>query len=134
LIETPQQGTISWHKVAAYLPGRNNKDCRKRWHYSIVHTIRKGTWTPDEDQSLRQAVEKHGLRWSKVAGAVGSRNGDQCWKRWYDCLNPSIDKSPWTAAEDTELLQQVAKHGRNWSDIVGKHFPNRTSLSAKNRY
>jgi len=25
-------------------------------------------------------------------------------------------------------------HGRNWSEIVTKHFPNRTSLSAKNRY
>jgi len=25
-------------------------------------------------------------------------------------------------------------NGRNWSEIVNKHFPNRTSLSAKNRY
>lgn len=28
----------------------------------------------------------------------------------------------------------VAKHGRNWTGIVNKHFPKRTSLSAKNRY
>jgi len=97
--ETPQHGSISWHKVAAHLPGRNNKDCRKRWHYSIAHTIRKGTWTKEEDGKLLQAVEKYGARWSKVAVVVGSRNGDQCWKRWYDCLDPRIDKSPWTADE-----------------------------------
>lgn len=28
----------------------------------------------------------------------------------------------------------MAKHGRNWTGIVNKHFPKRTSLSAKNRY
>ncbi|KAK4230990.1 hypothetical protein QBC38DRAFT_276906 [Podospora fimiseda] len=133
-LETPDQGAISWHKVAAHLPGRNNKDCRKRWHYSIANTIRKGTWTKEEDHKLRQAVDKYGARWSKIAEAVGTRNGDQCWKRWYDCLDPKIDKSPWTADEDARLVRQVAKHGRNWSDIVHTHFPNRTSLAAKNRY
>ncbi|KAK4103384.1 hypothetical protein N658DRAFT_422159, partial [Parathielavia hyrcaniae] len=132
--ETPTQGFVSWHKVASHLPGRNNKDCRKRWHYSIANTIRKGTWMPEEDEKLREAVERYGARWSKIAEAVGTRNGDQCWKRWYDCLDPRIDKSPWTAEEDAKLLALVSQHGRNWSDIVHQHFPNRTSLAAKNRY
>ena len=26
---------ISWHKVASRVPGRNNKDCRKRWVYTL---------------------------------------------------------------------------------------------------
>lgn len=97
--ETPHTGTISWHKVATHLPGRNNKDCRKRWSYSLAHTIRKGTWSKEEDAKLLDAVEKYGFRWSKVAKAVGSRNGDQVFKRWGDCLDPRIDKSPWTGAE-----------------------------------
>ncbi|KAK3694204.1 Homeodomain-like protein, partial [Podospora appendiculata] len=132
--ETSQNGSISWRKVAVYLPGRNNKDCRKRWHYSVAHTIRKGTWTREEDQRLRDAVEIHGTRWSKIAEVVSSRNGDQCWKRWYDCLDPRIDKSPWTSDEDAKLLETVAQHGRNWTEIVNTNFPNRTSLSAKNRF
>lgn len=97
--ETPKHGPVSWHKVASHLPGRNNKDCRKRWHYSIANTIRKGTWMREEDERLREAVELYGARWSKIAEAVGTRNGDQCWKRWYDCLDPRIDKSPWTPEE-----------------------------------
>ncbi|KAK4218912.1 hypothetical protein QBC37DRAFT_164731 [Rhypophila decipiens] len=135
-LETPKTGSISWCSVAAHLPGRNNKDCRKRWHYSIAHghTIRKGTWTREEDQRLRDAVVIHGTRWSKIAQVVGTRNGDQCWKRWYDCLDPQIDKSPWTPEEDEKLVRMVTKHGRNWTGIVNKHFPKRTSLSAKNRY
>jgi myb proto-oncogene protein len=111
----------------------------------------------EEDERLREAVELYGARWSKIAEAVGTRNGDQCWKRWYDCLDPRIDKSPWTAEEvcpppptrpqpqlltltiddlsqDAKLLALVSQTGRNWSDIVHQHFPNRTSLAAKNRY
>jgi hypothetical protein len=53
----------------------------------------------EEDEKLREAVELYGARWSKIAEMVGTRNGDQCWKRWYDCLDPRIDKSPWTAEE-----------------------------------
>ncbi|EAQ89485.1 hypothetical protein CHGG_06104 [Chaetomium globosum CBS 148.51] len=134
--QKPRQkdGPISWHKVACHLPGRNNKDCRKRWHYSIANTIRKGTWMREEDERLREAVELYGTRWSKIAEAVGTRNGDQCWKRWYDCLDPRIDKSPWTPEEDALLLHLVSQTGRNWSDIVHQHFPARTSLAAKNRY
>ncbi|KAK4135826.1 hypothetical protein BT67DRAFT_376956, partial [Trichocladium antarcticum] len=132
--ETPTHGPVSWHKVASHLPARNNKDCRKRWHYSIANTIRKGTWMREEDDKLRDAVDLYGARWSKIAEAVGTRNGDQCWKRWYDCLDPRIDKSPWSAQEDATLLHLVSQTGRNWSDIVHQHFPNRTSLSAKNRY
>jgi hypothetical protein len=98
-VETPKQGTLSWHRVASHLPGRNNKDCRKRWHYAIANTIRKGTWTEEEDDRLREAVKLYGGRWSRIAEVVGTRNGDQCWKRWYDCLDPRIDKSPWTAED-----------------------------------
>ena len=110
-LETPHTGSISWHKVAAYLPGRNNKDCRKRWHYSIARTIRKGTWNKEEDEKLLEAVDKCGHRWSKVAKVVGSRNGDQCWKRWYDCLDPRIDRSPWTEVE-------VSKQTPLWSRVT----------------
>ncbi|KAK3498571.1 hypothetical protein B0T13DRAFT_448299 [Neurospora crassa] len=132
--KTPASGSINWCKVASHLSRRNNKDCRKRWHYNVAHNIRKGTWTREEDQRLRKAVDSHGPHWSKVAQVVGSRNGDQCWKRWYDCLDPKIDRSPWTPEEDILLLQIVSQRGRNWTEIVNTHFPNRTSLAAKNRY
>ncbi|KAK3311050.1 uncharacterized protein B0T15DRAFT_507647 [Chaetomium strumarium] len=128
---TPEEDRLLSEAVAK---GRNNKDCRKRWHYAIANTIRKGTWTEEEDDRLREAVKLYGGRWSRIAEVVGTRNGDQCWKRWYDCLDPRIDKSPWTADDDVRLVHLVSQNGRNWSEIVHQHFPNRTPLSAKNRY
>ncbi|KAL7621046.1 hypothetical protein AAE478_008358 [Parahypoxylon ruwenzoriense] len=129
-----KSGDISWHQVANHLPGRTNKDCRKRWYYKIAHNFRKGPWSAEEDQRLRDAVRKHGTKWNKVSGEVSTRNGDQCWKRWNDSLNPSIDHSPWDTNEDSVLIKAVEAMGRNWSDIVNQFLPGRTALAAKNRY
>ncbi|KAH8427411.1 SANT/Myb-like DNA-binding domain-containing protein [Aspergillus melleus] len=61
--------------------------------------IKRGTWLPAEDTRLREAVAKYGPRWVLVANEVGSRNGDQCAKRWNENLNPELDHSPWTPEE-----------------------------------
>lgn len=46
----------------------------------------------------------HGTKWTKVSEEVVTRNGDQCWKRWHDNLDPQIDHSPWTTEEVTEVF------------------------------
>ncbi|KAG0128361.1 Homeodomain-like protein [Tuber indicum] len=128
------EGACDWHLIASCIPGRTNKDCRKRWHYKVAATVNKGPWEVAEDERLWAAVQEHGSRWALVAQVVKTRNGDQCSKRWYDALDPSIDHSPWTPEEDVRLLEAIEKHGRNWKAIVKAYFPRRTSLSAKNRY
>lgn len=57
----------------------------------------------------------------------------ECFKRWNDVLNPSIDRSPWTKEEDRMLLLAIRKYGRSWKQVVDTHFPGRTGLDAKNR-
>lgn len=66
--------------------------------------FKTGTWLPAEDGRLREAVAKHGSRWVAVAAEVGTRNGDQCAKRWSENLNPELDHSPWSH-EDVSLVQ-----------------------------
>ena len=51
----------NWNGIAALLPGRTNKDCRKRW-YKVCQGIRKGAWTPEEDQRLQLAVQQVGFK------------------------------------------------------------------------
>lgn len=46
----------SWDTIAASLPGRSNQDCRKRWN-QVSLDLKKGAWTPDEDERLHQAVK-----------------------------------------------------------------------------
>ncbi|CAO1601157.1 hypothetical protein XANCAGTX0491_004821 [Xanthoria calcicola] len=67
LAEQPED-EVSWLDVASQLDGRTNKDCRKRWVYSLCPTITKGQWSEWEDLALREGVEKYGTQY--VAGSV----------------------------------------------------------------
>ena len=63
------QGELKdWNRIAAKLPGRTNKDCRKRWSKLCEH-VKKGTWSDAEDQRLQSAVERFGYRWVSSQGA-----------------------------------------------------------------
>lgn len=61
--------------------------------------LNTGTWSPEEDERLRNAIARHGTRWVLVAADVSTRNGDQCAKRWNENLNPDLDRSPWSPIE-----------------------------------
>ncbi|KAF9017628.1 hypothetical protein BDZ89DRAFT_993743 [Hymenopellis radicata] len=128
------QNPSKWHAIAKHVPDRTNKDCRKRWFAKMASDVVKGGWAPDEDERLVKAIERYGTRWSMVASLVGTRNSDQCAKRWTDTLNPSIDRTSWTPESDAMLISAVNEHGKLWTKIVKTYFPGRTGLSAKNRY
>ncbi|EED12509.1 bas1, putative [Talaromyces stipitatus ATCC 10500] len=134
LVEACEKDKVDWRLIASYLPGRNNKDCRKRWHYRVAATMNLGPWSQTEDELLKMGIHRHGTHWSRVAQVVGTRNGDQCFKRWNDVLDPAIDRSPWTRDEDRRLLLAIGEFGRAWKQIVDTYFPGRTGLDAKNRH
>lgn len=57
-----EDGSVqNWNDIAVLLPGRTNKDCRKRWA-KVQLDIRKGAWTQDEDERLQQAVQQVGFK------------------------------------------------------------------------
>jgi hypothetical protein len=133
-IQQAQGGSRDWCQVALALPGRTNKDCRKRWHNSVAEGLKKGQWSKSEDHLLTHGVHRHGFQWTKVATCVGSRSADQCAKRWQQSLDPSLDRSEWREAEDSALLAAVERLGRHWKDIQGQYLPHRSKNCVKNRY
>lgn len=68
-----------------------------------------------------------------MASDVGTRTGDQCWKRWNDSLDPTLKHDPWTEKEDENLLKAVHELGRSWSRIATERLNGRSGLSCKNR-
>ncbi|EEA25176.1 hypothetical protein TMatcc_006601 [Talaromyces marneffei ATCC 18224] len=122
-----------WRAIAEKLPGRSNKDCRKRW-IKLDSKINKGLWSQEENKRLHEAVAKYSTVWTEVAQAVGTRQPDQCAKRWQHFLDPGLDRSEWTSEEDNILLAEVEKKGRNWKQIVDEVLPRRSANDAKNRF
>ncbi|KAF5858500.1 hypothetical protein ETB97_004341 [Aspergillus alliaceus] len=129
-----QSRPLMWRELAKCVPGRSNKDCRRRWWNSLADGTAKGLWSEEEDRLLMQAVSKYGTDWRRVAREVVSRTPDQCSSHWSQVLDPEINHCDWTAREDEQLLHEVLTHGTNWSVIATSHVPRRTTLSLKNRY
>ncbi|KAL8736134.1 MAG: hypothetical protein Q9181_002524 [Wetmoreana brouardii] len=125
---------ISWLEVAAQLKGLSNKDCRKRWTYSLCPKIAKGAWSEWEDAALREGVEQYGTQWARVSRSVGTRQPDQCSRRWHEAMKPNINRDRWSLADDVNLKNAVKAHGRRWTEIVERYLPDRTPIATRNRY
>ncbi|KAM0794119.1 hypothetical protein BDR22DRAFT_717997 [Usnea florida] len=122
-----------WSLIADNLPGRTNKDCRKRWA-KLGNEVKRGTWSSDEDEKLQSAIAQVGFKWTQVAEIVGTRHAEQCAKRWQHSLDPSLDHSNWDSNEDQLLMESVTRHGRNWKTIRSEELPHRSTTDIKNRH
>lgn len=123
---------VRWTEIAAAIPDRTPKACRKRWVNGLNDRLKKGTWTPEEDNRLRQGVALLNSDWARIAEHVGQRSGDQCSKRWREVLDPAINKSPWSPEEDELLTDLYHKYGSSWQ-VISTKFNNRRALQCRNR-
>jgi len=92
------------------------------------------TWSVEDDETLKCAVEKHGTKSWAVAGTyIKGKTGKQCRERWTTTLDPRLRQEPWNAEEDAKLVEAQAKYGGRWSKIV-RVLPGRTEVGAKHRW
>jgi hypothetical protein len=91
-------------------------------------------WTTKEDAKQYSAVtntckkkhfEEYRTDWLPVAARVPDRTNVQCWRRWYDSMDPSIDrvngpKDNWTVDEDSTLKDATQTYGTTTSLFPGR--------------
>ncbi|KAL8056673.1 hypothetical protein ABFX02_04G134400 [Erythranthe guttata] len=74
-------GPKTWKKVARYVTGRTQVQCRERWVNCLDPSLKMAEWTEEEDSKLKEAISKHVFCWSKVAACVPGRTDNQCLRR-----------------------------------------------------
>ncbi|KMT17345.1 hypothetical protein BVRB_2g040370 [Beta vulgaris subsp. vulgaris] len=95
--------------------------------------LKKGPWTPEEDQKLLAYIEEHGHgNWRALPTKAGlQRCGKSCRLRWTNYLRPDIKRGKFSLQEEQTIIQLHALLGNRWSAIA-THLPKRTDNEIKN--
>ncbi|CAL5015759.1 unnamed protein product [Urochloa decumbens] len=94
---------------------------------------RKGLWSPEEDEKLRDFILRYGHGcWSALPAKAGlQRNGKSCRLRWINYLRPGLKHGMFSREEEETVMSLHAKMGNKWSQIA-RHLPGRTDNEVKN--
>ncbi|KAJ6738055.1 PROTEIN ODORANT1-LIKE [Salix koriyanagi] len=95
--------------------------------------LKKGPWTPEEDQKLIDYIQKYGYgNWRTLPRNAGlQRCGKSCRLRWTNYLRPDIKRGRFSFEEEETIIQLHSILGNKWSAIAAR-LPGRTDNEIKN--
>ncbi|PPS04421.1 hypothetical protein GOBAR_AA16239 [Gossypium barbadense] len=83
----------------------------------------RGHWRPAEDARLKELVAQYGPQnWNLIAEHLEGRSGKSCRLRWFNQLDPRINRKAFSEEEEERLLTAHKVYGNKWA-LIARLFP-----------
>jgi transposase-like protein len=129
LVKLYEEFGDNWAKISERMPAnedgnrRTAQQCQLRMKNVLALDIRRGDWSPEEDEELLMLHEKWGDKWGKISegmpvNADGKRRTlNQCRQRMKCVLASDIRRDKWSREEDEALVKLYEEWGDKWGKI-----------------